>query len=100
MMLKPEDIIDYHKNGYISPKWQMSIKELTLLKKNINNIINNNPKIRPEQIVCPHIEGGTRGDLKNINHTWKLGVIEIKVFQILILIKGWVLTQLREVHIK
>lgn len=70
MMLKPEDIIDYHKNGYISPKWQMSIKELTLLKKNINNIINNNPKIRPEQIVCPHIEGGTRGDLKNINYKY------------------------------
>ncbi len=55
----------YHDNGYITPYWKFSSKQVQLLKKNIDQILLKNPNIRPEQIVCPHIKGGTKGELNN-----------------------------------
>jgi hypothetical protein len=72
MTLSSKDIKNYNNNGYLTPTWQLPINELDLLKQNINKIIEDNPKIRPEQIVCPHIKGGTKGELININYNYFL----------------------------
>ena len=72
MTITRSEIEHYQIKGYVSPSWQLPIKKINLLKKNINKIIKSNADIRPEQIVCPHIEGGTRGELNNINHEYFL----------------------------
>ena len=72
MILSKNNIIDYDHNGYITPSWKLPKDKLNLLKKHIDNIINENPNIRPEQLVCPHIKGGSKGELKNNNYNYFL----------------------------
>ena len=72
MTISDKEIKKYHKNGYITPSWKFSSKQVELLQMNIDKIIKNNPNIRPEQIVCPHIKKGTKGELNNRNHKYFL----------------------------
>lgn len=74
-MLSNKEISNYKKDGYVTPDWIFSNKKVMSLKENIDKIIFQNPSIRPEQLVCPHINGGTSGELKNTNHKYflKLG---------------------------
>jgi len=71
-MLSNNEISKYINDGYVTPDWILSQNDLNLLKKNIDKIILNNPNMRPEQIVCPHIKGGTTGKLKNKEHEYFL----------------------------
>ena len=72
MILSNKNIIKYENDGYITPSWNLPINKLQFLKKYIDKIIIDNPNIRPEQIVCPHIKGGTKGELKTIEHKYFL----------------------------
>lgn len=72
MTISKSEIKHYKIKGYVTPSWQLPSKQINHLKKNINIIIENNSKIRPEQIVCPHIEGGTKGELNNGNYKYFL----------------------------
>ena len=75
MLLSKNNIKHYNLNGYITPSWELPFGKLDLLKINIDSIINQNQNIRPEQLVCPHIKGGSMGELnnKNYNYFLKLG---------------------------
>ncbi len=73
-MLLDKEIISYQKNGYVTPSWTLPDKILDKLIQNINEIIDINSDIRPEQLVCPHINGGTNKELKNPNHNFFLNL--------------------------
>ena len=72
MTLTDKDINSYKNNGYLTPKWKLPNSKLNLLKSHIDKIIIDNPNIRPEQLVCPHIRGGTNGELNNMDHNFFL----------------------------
>tara|TARA_B100001029_G_scaffold21161_1_gene14084 strand:- start:400 stop:1191 length:792 start_codon:yes stop_codon:yes gene_type:complete len=78
MTITDIELKKYHDNGYINPSWKFSSIQVQLLKKNIDQILLKNPNIRPEQIVCPHIKGGTKGELNNINHNYFLKLAHTK----------------------
>ena len=77
-MLSNKEISNYKKDGYLTPDWMFSNKEIISLKDNIDKIIYKNPSIRPEQLVCPHIKGGTNGNLINTNHKYFLKLAHTK----------------------
>tara|TARA_B110000003_G_scaffold264451_1_gene289251 strand:+ start:881 stop:1270 length:390 start_codon:yes stop_codon:yes gene_type:complete len=71
-MLSKNNIKHYNLNGYITPSWMLPLDKLDLLKENIDIIINQNLNIRPEQLVCPHIKGGSMRELNNKNYNYFL----------------------------
>ena len=68
-MLNKYEIEFYNKNGYCIPKWKLSGKKLEDLTMNVNKLILENQHIRQEQVVCPHIKGGSMG--KILGNTYK-----------------------------
>ena len=78
MMLSHNNIKYYNLNGYVTPSWKLPLEKLDLLRENIDIIINDNPNIRPEQLVCPHIKGGSMGELHNKNYNYFLKLAHTK----------------------
>ena len=51
------DIAFYHANGYVIPKYRLEPEFLKELQDALNNLLANNPGVRPEQLVSAPIEG-------------------------------------------
>ena len=78
MILSKKNIKSYRLNGYVTPSLRLTSENLILLQDNIDIIINENPNIRPEQLVCPHIKGGSTGELNNKNYKYFLKLAHTK----------------------
>ena len=78
MILSKRNIKSYMLNGYVTPSLRLTSENLILLQDNIDIIINENLNIRPEQLVCPHIKGGSMGELNNKNYKYFLKLAHTK----------------------
>lgn len=76
MCLSSSEITEYRNQGYLIPRLRIRSELLSHIASAIQNLINDNLEIRPEQIVCPHIR---RGAAKNFHGDkfdffWNVGV--------------------------
>jgi hypothetical protein len=53
----------YEIDGYVTPAWRLPEDLHQLARRAVDRVIADNPSTRPEQIVCPHLEGGAAGDV-------------------------------------
>jgi hypothetical protein len=63
--LTPEDVEQYHQEGYLVPSYRLPPEQLERLRHGLDRLIQDNPGVRPEKLVSAHIEGdngeGVRG---------------------------------------
>lgn len=74
MGLSDADINAYRSKGYITPRWRLPDSVLHELSDLADALIASNPGVRPEQLVCPHIEGGSGRPLAGDLHDRFLAV--------------------------
>ena len=55
--LSSDDIARYQRDGYVIPRYRLEPELLKGLQDALNNLIANNPGVRPEKLVSAHIEG-------------------------------------------
>ena len=63
--LHPEEVDHYHREGWVIPRWQLPADQLVGLRAALEQLLRDNPGVRPEKLVSAHIEGdngeGVRG---------------------------------------
>ena len=63
--LQPEEVDHYHREGWVIPRWQLPAAQLAGLRDALEQLLRDNPSVRPEKLVSAHIEGdngeGVRG---------------------------------------
>ena len=57
MRLNPQDIRRYHDEGYLIPNYRLEPEWLQQLQQTLDQLIRDNPGVRPEKLVSAHIEG-------------------------------------------
>ena len=67
MILSKRNIKSYMLNGYVTPSLRLTSENLILLQDNIDIIINETDP----NLVCPHIKGGSMGELNNKNYKYE-----------------------------
>jgi ectoine hydroxylase-related dioxygenase (phytanoyl-CoA dioxygenase family) len=63
-VLTDDEAAKYRRDGYVTPAWRLPDELLAETRAAVDRLIADNPQVRPEQLVCPHIRQGTTGDLK------------------------------------
>jgi hypothetical protein len=58
--LKPDQIDAYHREGWVIPDYRLEPEFLAQLQDALNQLIRNNPGVRPEKLVSAHVEGDNR----------------------------------------
>ena len=88
-MINKKELYFYRTKGYLIPNWNLSYNQLNDLRNNLEKLISDNKNIRPEQLVCPHIKGGSMGDLKgNTNKYFIKLAYSKKIIQLITPILG------------
>lgn len=57
MRLTVEDIAAYRDHGYLTPSYRLEPEFLQSLQQSLDQLIRDNPGVRPEKLVSAHIEG-------------------------------------------
>jgi len=57
------DATHYHREGYTTPDRGLPAEDQRILGDAVDKLIADNPALRPEQIVCPHLAGGAAGNV-------------------------------------
>lgn len=57
MGLSDLEVRSYHEQGYVIPQYRLESDFLQSLQVALNDLIRNNPGVRPEKLVSAHIEG-------------------------------------------
>jgi len=58
------DARQYDRDGYTTPDQTLAPEDHRILGNAVDQLIADNPALRPEQIVCPHLAGGAAGNVK------------------------------------
>jgi Phytanoyl-CoA dioxygenase (PhyH) len=56
--LTSSEISHYQNQGYVVPQFRLSERRIEQLQLTLNELIRNNPDVRPEKLVSAHIERG------------------------------------------
>jgi ectoine hydroxylase-related dioxygenase (phytanoyl-CoA dioxygenase family) len=63
--LSRSEIDTYHSEGWVVPQYRLPTQRVELMRKALDDLIRNNPGVRPEKLVSAHISGdngeGVRG---------------------------------------
>ena len=63
--LAPPEIARYQAEGWVVPQYRLPPAKVNALRGTLDELIRNNPGVRPEKLVSAHIEGdngeGVRG---------------------------------------
>ena len=63
--LHPDEIDHYQREGWVIPRWQLPADRVAAMVDALNQLLRDNPGVRPEKLVSAHVEGdngeGVRG---------------------------------------
>ena len=63
--LHPDEIDHYQREGWVVPRWQLPADRVALMVAALEQLLRDNPGVRPEKLVSAHVEGdngeGVRG---------------------------------------
>ena len=54
----------YREHGYVIPEFRLSDAEVNRIRQTVDDMIKNNPDVRPEHLVNAHIAGGSEEGVK------------------------------------
>jgi len=57
MRLSEQQVSDYRERGYLIPPYRLEPAFLQSLQQALDQLIRDNPGVRPEKLVSAHIEG-------------------------------------------
>ena len=62
--LSPAEITQYREQGYLIPNWTLPAERTRLLRESLDQLIRDNPGVRPEKLVSAHTvgKGGGKND--------------------------------------
>ncbi|CAK9051073.1 unnamed protein product [Durusdinium trenchii] len=60
LVLAPEEVERYHREGWLVPKVSLSKEKLERYQKTLDRVIAENPTVRPELLVSAHVETKTK----------------------------------------
>lgn len=60
-MVRPSESDEYLEQGIVIPEYCLPVSEVVELREALWQLIKDNPYVRPEKLVSPHIENGTEG---------------------------------------
>jgi ectoine hydroxylase-related dioxygenase (phytanoyl-CoA dioxygenase family) len=64
-MLSPDEIEHYRREGWVVPRWHLPAARVAAMVEALEDLLRNNPGVRPEKLVSAHVEGdngeGVRG---------------------------------------
>lgn len=82
-LLSDDEVESYRRDGYVTPRYKMPVDLYAMVKTSVEDLIDNNANIRPEQLVGAHIkksdDTGVKGNetlLEFIRHTDILDIVE------------------------
>ena len=75
--LTAAQISAYHAQGYVVPDWQFSDADVANMQAAVEGIVAANPDHRPEQLVCPHLDGGATKPIKGDFHALFLSFVAV-----------------------
>ncbi len=55
--LNSREIDQYHQQGYLVPSWRLSRQKINQLRSALEQLIRDNPQVRPEKLVSAHVCG-------------------------------------------
>jgi len=58
--LTPDEIAKYQNDGYVIPGFRLPAERVDHLRTTLEDLIRDNPDVRPEKLVSAHIEGDNR----------------------------------------
>lgn len=65
------EIETYHRDGLMIPSLCLSQKMVGRMRESVDRLIRDNPDVRPEQLLCPHIPPGVADDnLTGVRGSW------------------------------
>jgi ectoine hydroxylase-related dioxygenase (phytanoyl-CoA dioxygenase family) len=73
MALTQTQLDYYQTQGYLIPDWRFAAADIAKMRAAVDGIIAANPDHRPEQLVCPHLDGGATKPIKGHYHEAFLG---------------------------
>ncbi|MDB5894988.1 MAG: phytanoyl-CoA dioxygenase [Rhodoferax sp.] len=59
--LSPEEVAQYHDRGYLIPRFALPPARIDLLRDTLDQLIRDNPGVRPEKLVSAHVVGQDGG---------------------------------------
>jgi ectoine hydroxylase-related dioxygenase (phytanoyl-CoA dioxygenase family) len=74
MKLQADEVGFYKDQGYLIPKYQLEPDLLKRLQHALDELIKNNPGVRPEKLVSAHIEGKNREGVTGSRHFLELAM--------------------------
>jgi ectoine hydroxylase-related dioxygenase (phytanoyl-CoA dioxygenase family) len=66
--LTDAEIAGFRRDGYLVPRWRFPAAQVEDMREAAEGLVTANPDHRPEQLVCPHIEGGATKPMRNERH--------------------------------
>ena len=74
MRLSDQHILDYRDQGYLIPPYRLEPDLLHALQQALDQLIRDNPGVRPEKLVSAHIEGQNDEGVKGSRHFLELAM--------------------------
>ena len=63
--LNPDEVAHYQREGWVIPQWQLPPDRVAVMVAALEQLLRDNPGVRPEKLVSAHVEGdngeGVRG---------------------------------------
>ena len=63
--LNPDEVAHYQREGWVIPRWQLPADRVATMVAALEQLLRDNPGVRPEKLVSAHVEGdngeGVRG---------------------------------------
>ncbi|MEN9629555.1 MAG: hypothetical protein RJA10_2782 [Pseudomonadota bacterium] len=63
--LHPDEVAHYQREGWVIPRWQLPADRVATMVAALEQLLRDNPGVRPEKLVSAHVEGdngeGVRG---------------------------------------
>ena len=64
LQLTPDEVQTYRREGWLVPQFTLESGFVTQLQEALDELIRNNPGVRPEKLVSAHVEGDNREGVK------------------------------------
>ena len=79
--LSPQEIAHYRAEGWVIPQFQLPEARVATMREALDELIRNNPGVRPEKLVSAHVEGdngeGVRGSRQFLELAMDPEIVEL-----------------------
>ena len=64
--LSPQEVTHFHDQGYVIPGFRLDDQRVAEMVGALDELICQNPGVRPEKLVSAHVQGGAGGNAEGV----------------------------------